>query len=821
MLFRSAYGKTLLDICETTDLRILNGCVPGSNSGNFTCHITKGSSVVDYFLTSPGLTKSVRKMSVEAKCAESDHCPLTLEISLQEPHAIKLDCGTRASSPSTTVQKIKYDASKIELYRESLSSHLQSSFMESDPHCCLASALQFCISQAALHTFGCPGKKRLQQPQQKWYDAECKNARAALRHTDDVIEYAAQAKAYKQLLRRKRRAWQRLSQQNFCELASRNPQAFWRSYNERQAHKCEIPLQQWKTSFEDLYKAPVSSSGSSQTSSAPNPVNPPQSPDLPSASLHTDTTASSLLNADITAQEVQDALKRLKRNKAAGVDGIKAEYILDAQDMLLIPLVKAFNQILNKGVPPSWCIGLIHPIFKAGDPNDPGNYRGITVIVILAKLYAMVLETRATAWAEHMKCRAKGQAGFRKDFRTVDQIFIIQTLVQQARKSKRKLYCCFVDFRKAFDLVPRQTLWNILEQRGMAGKVLSSLKTMYAADKACVLTRDGPTDLFNCSIGVKQGCPASPLLFGLYLDELEALLEKAADEIDCPRLMDIILAILLFADDIALCSYSHAGLQKQLDILADFCGARGLTVNVKKTKTLVFETRASATPPLMYAGNCIEQVDVFKYLGVMLHATKGLSPAIEYLCKAAKRAMFGLQRRCQQLHIHDPVLKCKLFDTLVKPILCYCCEVWSIHACKSALESLERIEVGFLKALLGVQVHTKTLHVLAEFGRYPLHLVWHKQAANYLMRLESMATDRTLKQAFLADCRLPDSVSWRARLHHQLGDFLVPVPSEDSPDLQNFAIQQAREAHSSQLQSDTSSKTLVYKDIKSDYFSEP
>ena len=87
----------------------------------------------------------------------------------------------------------------------------------------------------------------------------------------------------------------------------------------------------------------------------------------------------------------------------------------------------------------------------------------------------------------------------------------------------------------------------------MGGKVLTSLQSMYAADKACVLTHDGPTGLFDCSIGVKQGCPASPLLFSLYLDELEALLE-ASEEIDCPLIAEILLAILLFADDIALFS---------------------------------------------------------------------------------------------------------------------------------------------------------------------------------------------------------------------------------------------------------------------------
>ena len=110
--------------------------------------------------------------------------------------------------------------------------------------------------------------------------------------------------------------------------------------------------------------------------------------------------------------------------------------------------------------PPAWCTGLIHPIFKSGDPDDPGNYRGITVVVILAKLYAMVLEARASAWAENSKCRAKGQAGFS----TTDQVFIMQTLMQQARQSKRKLYTCFVDSRRPL----------ILSRAAHRGRFLSS-----------------------------------------------------------------------------------------------------------------------------------------------------------------------------------------------------------------------------------------------------------------------------------------------------------------------------------------------------------
>ena len=141
---------------------------------------------------------------------------------------------------------------------------------------------------------------------------------------------------------------------------------------------------------------------------------------------------------------------------------------------------------------------------------------------------------------------------------------------------------------------------------------------------------------------------------------------------------------------------------------------------MKKTKTLVFEHRKSVTQALMYRGDVVDQVDEFKYLGMMVHGTKGLGPALHYLCKAAKRAMFGLHRRCQQLHIYDPLMRCKLFDTLVKPILCYCCEVWSVVGSKADLEEMERVELGFLKGLLGVQIHTKSLHVFARVWQIPI-----------------------------------------------------------------------------------------------------
>jgi hypothetical protein len=87
------------------------------------------------------------------------------------------------------------------------------------------------------------------------------------------------------------------------------------------------------------------------------------------------------------------------------------------------------------------------------------NYKGITVGPILAKVFAMILEARLSNWAEERGLCARGQVGFRKDFRTTDNLYILRMLIEQSTHKRKKVYCCFMDFCKAFDIVPRNLLW--------------------------------------------------------------------------------------------------------------------------------------------------------------------------------------------------------------------------------------------------------------------------------------------------------------------------------------------------------------------------
>jgi hypothetical protein len=131
-----------------------------------------------------------------------------------------------------------------------------------------------------------------------------------------------------------------------------------------------------------------------------------------------------------------------------------------------------FNCFLAEGFPEAISIGVVHALFKGGDASEFDNYKGITVGPILAKLFIMIFDRRLSKWVEQHGLCAKGQAGFCKDYRTIDQLFILQTLIEQSKAKKKPLYFCFVDFKKAFDIVPCEVLWQVLVGLGVKGRFL-------------------------------------------------------------------------------------------------------------------------------------------------------------------------------------------------------------------------------------------------------------------------------------------------------------------------------------------------------------
>src|SRR5690348_4624671 len=118
-------------------------------------------------------------------------------------------------------------------------------------------------------------------------------------------------------------------------------------------------------------------------------------------------------------------------------------------------------------IPRDWARGIIFPLHKEGDPRVPDNYRGITLLSVVGKIYAMVLNNRVKRWCEERNVLVDEQAGFRVRRSTVDQTFILSELIRARRKKGLKTYCAFLDIKKAYDKVWRDGLWKRLIEVGI------------------------------------------------------------------------------------------------------------------------------------------------------------------------------------------------------------------------------------------------------------------------------------------------------------------------------------------------------------------
>ena len=161
-----------------------------------------------------------------------------------------------------------------------------------------------------------------------------------------------------------------------------------------------------------------------------------------------------MLNTKIAQPEVINALTFLKRKKSCGPDNILNEMLIISCRYDVDVITNIFNAILKTGIyPDSWRRNLIKPIFKSGSVNDPSNYRGIALTSCLGKLYARVLYNRLNDYADDNSLICIEQIGFRKVCRTSDHILTLKTIIDQAFKKKTHVHACFIDFKKAFDLV--------------------------------------------------------------------------------------------------------------------------------------------------------------------------------------------------------------------------------------------------------------------------------------------------------------------------------------------------------------------------------
>jgi hypothetical protein len=312
-----------------------------------------------------------------------------------------------------------------------------------------------------------------------------------------------------------------------------------------------------------------------------------------------------------------------------GPSGVVIEMLAAAGDVGVQWMVDLCNIVVKEGkVPDDWSTSWIVSVYKGkGDAMDCGSYRGIKLLEHAMKVFERVIETRIRKAVKIDDM----QFGFQSGKGTTDATFIVRQLQEKYMAAKKDLWLAFVDLEKAFDRVPRDILWWSLRELGVEESIVRVVKSMYVGSTTAVKLRNGVSERFEVKVGVHQGSVLSPLLFIIVL---EALTRK------CRRGLPY---ELLFADDLILMAESKELLLERLSLWKGNMEAKGLKVNVGKTKVMHCHAKKgviqdSGKDPCGMCGkgvrgNSIQCVDCSKWIHKRCSGYKGvLREGLKYQC---------------------------------------------------------------------------------------------------------------------------------------------------------------------------------------------
>ena len=373
----------------------------------------------------------------------------------------------------------------------------------------------------------------------------------------------------------------------------------------------------------------------------------------------------------ITQQEIREAIKQTKSNRAPGEDKITADMLKADPAMSSRALEKLFNKVWEEEkVPDTWKRGIIVKLPKKGDLSTCGNWRGINLLSVPGKIFCRILLLRMRQAIERVL--REEQAGFRSGRGCTDQIFVLRTIVEQSLEWNSSLYINYIDFEKAFDSIHHPSLWRILEAYGFPVKVINILKDMYAENQCCVRHNGEQSEWFHVKTGVRQGCVISPTLFLIVIDWV---MRRAT--VDRPRGLVWGLTARLedcdFADDIALLAHTQNDIQEKTSRVDETARSVGLKIHPDKTKVMKAKNKSSKKTEVQ--GRELEEVQHFKYLGSYISADSNIEKEVSTRIGLAAQAFNRLQNIWKSSALRTTT-KLKIYKSNVRSVLLYASETW-------------------------------------------------------------------------------------------------------------------------------------------------
>ncbi len=481
----------------------------------------------------------------------------------------------------------------------------------------------------------------------------------------------------------------------------------------------------WKGEYENSHKSDVKPTNEQFKEYIESSFNPPAEVRLDPNMFASDVMIP-LLDEPITSLEIEQQIKKLKSDKASGPDGLSPGILKWLPGQWLVLLAHIFNVIfVTRVYPKEWSRAKLCTIFKKGNKNDVRNYRGISIINSMAKLYDMVLCSRLKLWFKPFR----EQAGAQEKRGCLEHIVSLRLLCDMARRNRKlKLFVTFIDFSQAYDRVPRDILFRVLQRLGCGSIMLCALVAMYSVTESWV-----GTTLVTISLGVRQGSPTSCLLFIVYVNDLIRVIKEGSGYDGFLQW----LHVLVLMDDTVILSTSRQGMQRKLSLMKTYCSDYGMIVNQTKTKFMVINGSDADMQPLEVQGMVVEHCNMYVYLGSPFTSDGSTSSAVKTQANLKMPHVLKFVSFIKKNNDIPYIVKKRVFEAALMSTLLYGCESWI----GADIKPMAKLYNWCLKQLLGVRKFTCNDVCYAESGYPPLKdLIEFKQHTFYRTMWQERST---------------------------------------------------------------------------------
>lgn len=355
-----------------------------------------------------------------------------------------------------------------------------------------------------------------------------------------------------------------------------------------------------------------------------------------------DVVGNSIFLEPVTEAEIIDTINNLKNSNSTGFDEFSVRIIKQCGHLLVKPLSHIINSCFTNGCFPNLLkLSKVICLYKKGDPKEMSNYRPISLLSVFSKIVEKLLAKRILNFLEVNNVLSSNQHGFKEGRSTISALTSILDFIYKNLDTGNKVMAVFIDLSKAFDCVDHDILLKKIECYGLRGQCNKLLKSYLLNRKQYVDYFGTKSIELNIDIGVPQGSVLGPLLFLLYINDIE-------------KIMSIFYAS--YADDMTLVASGDTledmvvSLETNLKSAHNYFAERKLVLNQDKTFSLQFHPVGAnymASPLMKLQGKSIQQIRDFKLLGIYIDLSLDWKSHVNYVCNKCASTCFAIKRLCQ------------------------------------------------------------------------------------------------------------------------------------------------------------------------------